>query len=104
MAVAGKHELDVQALAGRVRLGLLQSVRGRLVFRLGFDQRHGHRLRIRSDFDPQHIVHAPLGLLARLAVDDLDRAGGLLAPNQILGPAARVESGVDQFGAGIRLA
>lgn len=33
-----------------------------------------------------------------LSVDDLDRAEGLLAADQILGPAARMQRRVDQLG------
>jgi hypothetical protein len=46
-------------------------------------------------------VTPPLGLLARLAADDLDGARRLLAANEILGLAARVDGRVDELGAGI---
>ena len=71
---------------------------------LGLDERHGDRLRLRVDLDAQRVVDAPLRLLARLAADDLDGAGGLLAPDQVLGPAASVEGRIDQLGASVGLA
>lgn len=34
-----------------------------------------------------------------LVVHDFTRAGGLFTPDHVIGPASRVEDGVDQFGA-----
>ena len=38
-----------------------------------------------------------------LAADDLDRARCLLASYEVLAPATPVDSGIDEFGSGIRL-
>jgi len=68
---------------------------------LGLDQSHSHRLRTRVGPDAQRVVDPTACPLARRAADELDRAGGLLALDQILGPATRVEGWIDEFGAGV---
>ena len=75
---------------------------GRQVLGLGLDQRHGDRLRVGVDLDAQRVVHAAPGLLARLAVDDLDGAGGFFSADQVFGPATGVDRRIDQLGSGVR--
>jgi hypothetical protein len=58
-------------------------------------------LRVGRGLDAQGVVDATLGLLERPAVDDLDGAGRLLAADEVLGPAACVDGGVDELGARI---
>ena len=49
----------------------------------------------------QGVVGPPTSAATRLAGDDLDRPEGGLAADHVLGPALRVDGGVDQFGSGI---
>jgi len=101
MAVAGEDELHVEAFGGRVQLGLLEPVARRLALGLGLDEGDGDGLRVGRGLDAQRVVRAALGLLERPAVDDLDGAGRLLAADEVLGPASRVDGGVDELGARI---
>jgi hypothetical protein len=101
VAVAGEDELHVEALGGRVQLGLLQPMSRWLVLGLGLDEGDGYGLRVGRSLDAQRVVGAPPGLLEGPAVDDLDGAGRLLAADEVLGPAARVDGGVDELGARI---
>ena len=71
----------------RIPLGLFQAVTRRQAFALGLDQGHGDGLGIGVDLDAEGVVNPALGAPPWLAVDDLDGARGLLAPNQVFGPA-----------------
>src|SRR5260370_30128251 len=73
---------------------------------------NSHRLRMDEPVVPGYGLTAcrqgtdvqPDGAAAGPAVHDLDGAGRLLPADQILGPPASVEPGVDQLGAGVRFA
>jgi hypothetical protein len=95
VAVAGKDKGDVEALAGGVELGLLEAVGGREAFGLGFDEGDGDGLGAGVNLNAQGVVGAALAAFVRLAGDDLDGAGGLFAADEVLGPAAGVDGGVD---------
>lgn len=101
VAVAGEDELHVETLGDGVELGLLESVARWLVLGLGLDEGDGNGLRHGRRLDTQRVIDAALCLLERPAVDDLDGAGRLLPPDEVLGPAARVDGGVDELGARI---
>jgi hypothetical protein len=98
MAVGGEDELDIEPAAGGVGLSLLEAVGGREMLGLGLDERDGHGLARLIHPDTQGVVHAALGPAPRLPLDDLDRPRRLLAPDEVLGPAARMERRVDQLG------
>ena len=70
---------------------------------LRLDQRHRDGLGLQVHAHPQRVVHAAFRALARLAAENLDGSGGLLAPDQIFGLAARVDCRIDELGARIRL-
>jgi hypothetical protein len=100
VAVGGEDEGDVEA-AG-VSLGLFHAKVWRGVFGLGLDNGDGDRLGIRLGHDAEDVVHAAAaGGAAVLTVDELNRRGGDLAADEVFGPAAGVEGGIDELGAGI---
>jgi len=67
------------------------------VFRLRLDECQSHGLRLGPALDAQGVVDAPFGLLEGFAVADLDGPGGLLTPDEILGPAPRVDGWLNQL-------
>lgn len=101
MAVGREHEPNVQSLAGSVGLCLIKTVTGRQRFSLGLDERHRYRLGIDIDLDPEDIVYLAPRAPPSLAVDYLNSARRLFAPNKILGPASFVNSRINQFGSRI---
>src|SRR5262245_48189879 len=70
---------------------------------LGFDERHGDRLGLLTDANAEGIVSPSASTAPSLAADDLDRPEGRFAADQVLGPALRVDGGVNQFRSGICL-
>jgi hypothetical protein len=103
VAIRGEHELDVEPAAGRIGFGLLEAVSGLEMLGLRLDEGHGHGLARLVHSDTQGVVHAPLGAASCLPFDDLDRPRRLLASDEIFGPTAPVERGVDQLGPSVRL-
>ena len=97
MPIGGEDELDVETTTGSVGLGLLEAVSGLEMLGFGLDERHGHGLAHLVHPDAQGVVHATLGTASCLPLDDLDRPRRLLAPDEVLGPTARMERGVDQL-------
>ncbi len=104
MAIRREDERHVEPLRGRVELRLLEAVGRGEMSRLGLDQRHRHALGAGVDLGAKDVVGPSLRPASGLAVDDLDRARGLLPADEVLGPAARVERVVDELGSGIGLA
>ena len=92
VAVGGKDKGHVEAL--RRRAWPVRD-RGRAACSsLCLDQRQGDGLRRRRETLTRKREVDAAGLAStRLAIDDLDGAGGFLAPDQVLGPAPRVEAG-----------
>jgi hypothetical protein len=101
VAVRGEDERDVEVLAGGIALGLVQAVPRRQIFLLGLDQGDRDGLRVRVDLDAQGVIHLAPGAAAALAAQDLDGAGRLLAPDEVLGPAPLVDGRVEQLGPGV---
>ncbi len=85
----------------RRRAWLLQAVIWRQVFGFGLDERHSHRLALGIDGHAQHVIHTPLGALARLARHNLDGPRRLLPTDEVFGPAAGVQGGINQLRTGI---
>jgi len=104
VAVAGIDELDVEALAGGVELGLFQAMGRGQIGGLGLYEGHGEGLRVGVDSHPQGVVHPALGLLPGLALDDLNGAGGFFPADEVLGPPPAMKGGINQLGPGICLA
>ena len=105
VAVGREGEGDVEPSARGVALDLLQAVSGRVALRLGFDQGYGHEgLGPIGHGQAQGVVDAALGPAAGLARDEVDRSGGLLAADEVFGPAATMEGGVYQLGLGVGFA
>jgi len=99
MAVAGKDERDIEATAsGGVGFGLFQAMRRGEAFGLSLDEGDGDRLGLTIELDAQGVVGAPARPLACPASDDLDGAGSLLAADEVFGPTASVDGGIDQLG------
>src|ERR1700693_3576370 len=103
MAVGRKDKSDVQALAGGVELSLFEAMHRGEVLGLRFDQGERDRLGIGVDADPQRVVDPASRLLARLSVNDLDGAGRLLAADEVLHPASRMQGWIDQLRPGVGL-
>ena len=101
MAVGREDELDVVPPAFGITFGLIKAVTGRKAFFLGLDKGQGDGLGIDVYLDPQDIVDLSARAPPRLAVDDLDRACRLFAPNKVFCPAALVNGRVDEFCSGI---
>jgi len=97
MAVRGEGEKDVEAAAHGVGLGLLEPVRRWQMLGLRLEESDRYGLAGRVDLDSERVVNATLWPPAGTLTNHLDRAGRLLATDQILGPAAGVERGVDQL-------
>jgi len=104
MSVAGKDERNIQPFAGGVEFALFQSVTGRKIFRLGFDEGNGDGLGLGINRNAERVINPPSRPLARFAVNDFYRARRFLAPNQIFRPAASVNGRVNQFGASVGFA
>jgi hypothetical protein len=102
MSVRGNHKRYIQPLRLGVQLGLFHSMTRRQILRLGFDQRYCHRLRFTCYFDSECVIHPPIRPLAWLTLYDLHCPSRLLAPNQLLRPAAGVEGRVNEFRASVR--
>ena len=103
-AVRGVDQAHVQTLARGVALALLEPVVRGEALGLGLDQGDGHGLARGVHPDAEHVVDAPAGAAAWATIDDLDGACGLLATDQILGPASRVEGWIDELGTRVGLA
>ena len=101
--IGRKDELDVQALAFGIALGLFEAVSGRKFLPFGFDERESHGLGVHVDTDAEDVVHLAPRAPPRLVADDVDRARRLFAFDQVLRPADLVECGIDQLGACVRL-
>jgi hypothetical protein len=101
VAVAAEDERHVEAFAVGIGAALLEAMRRWQMLGLGLDQRHRDRLGAGMDLDAQRVIDAAPGLLARLPVNDGDRAGRLFPPNKIFGSAPSVDRRVDQLGPGI---
>src|SRR5439155_23852282 len=68
---------------------------------LRLQQSNGHRLCLESHADTERVVGAAARASTRLARDDLDRAQRRFAADHVLRPAAGVDRGIDQPGAGV---
>lgn len=101
MPVGSEDERNVQPLARRVKFPLLQAVLRRQVFGFRLNQPNGDGLRVGVDLDAQGVIHAPFRALARLAVNNLDCPRRLLSLDEVFRPAASVQRGVNQLGAGV---
>jgi len=97
MAVRGEGEKDVEAAAHGVGLGLLEPVRRWQMLGLRLEECDRYGLAGGVDPESERVVNATLWPPAGTLTNHLDRAGRLLATDQILGPAAGVERGVDQL-------
>ena len=95
MPIGGIHEGNIQPLG--VQLRLLQAMGRGILLRFGLDQGHGDGLGSCFNLNPEGIINPASLLSAWLAADDMDSSGGLLPANEILRPASRMQSRVDQL-------
>ena len=86
-----------------ITLRLVEPVARRQRILLGFDEGYGDRLGLLADANAEGVVGPSTCATTSLAADDLDRPESRFAADQVLGPALRVDGGVDQFGSGICL-
>ena len=70
----------------------------------GFDDAQSDGLIAAADFHSQGVIDAAFAAASGLAVDDFDSAGRFFPPNVLLGPTARMDSRVDEFGTSVGLA
>ena len=103
VAVRGEGEKDVEAAAHGVGLGLLEPVRRWQMLGLRLEECDRYGLAGRVDLDSERVVNATLRPPAGTLTDHLDCPGRLFAADQILGPAACVQLGIDQLRASIGL-
>jgi hypothetical protein len=62
------------------------------------------RLSVYIDLHAKNVIDPAARAPSRFAADNLNRACGLFAPNEVLGPTTLVNGGVNQFGSGVRFA
>jgi hypothetical protein len=104
VAIRGEDELDVESAAGRIGLGLLETVSGLKMFGLRLDEGHGHRLARLVHPNAQGIVHASLGAVSGSPFHNLNCPSRLLASDKVFRPPTGVERRVDQLGPSVGLA
>ena len=101
MPVGREDEGDIEA--GRVPLALFEPASRRRVFGFRLDVSNRYGLGVGPHHDAEDVIHASAtrGSAGAAIVDDHRRSGDF-AGYEVLGPAARVEGWVDEFGSRIR--
>lgn len=81
-----------------VELSLLEALGRRVLLRLRFNQSDRHRLWTSVGFEAKGVIHAPFGLLTGDTRHNLNRTCRLFTADEVLRPAACIESRVNEFG------
>ncbi len=98
VAIGGVDEGHVEPPS--VFLGLVQTCRMRLVFRLCLDDRNSQRRKPYTCWKAQHIIGAALSATGT-PVNDVNATSGGLTADEVLRPPSGIQGRVNQLGTGV---